>query len=140
MERLLAVGIASCLFMKRNNADFVSLLKTNLKKPNLLSNYWFIHQQDLAAKLSEDCGDIINKWSKLSSILKLQNTTTDFYMGFLDPSMQILVHCIIQRPAGSVKKKLRINFLNINIKLWSFIMNMTIPKMKWITLTVGWKL
>jgi len=39
MERLLAVGIGSHLFMKRNNADFVSLLKTHLKKTNLLSNY-----------------------------------------------------------------------------------------------------
>jgi hypothetical protein len=54
MERLLAVGIASCLFMKRNNVDFVSLSKTHLKKPNLLSNYWFTHQQDLGTKKSED--------------------------------------------------------------------------------------
>jgi len=73
-----------------------------------------------------DFRDIINKWSKLSSILKLQNTTTDFCMGFLDPSM----------PAGSVKEKLRIDFININIKLWSFIINMTILKLKGIILTV----
>jgi hypothetical protein len=69
--------------------------------------------------------------------MKLQNTITDFCMGFLNPSWLILVHCIIQRPTYSVKEKLRIHFPNISIKLWSFLMSMTILKLNWIILTVN---